>query len=285
VVSTVTWRAGGENLSDVASGLAFGGCLAALGAFLVEAIMVGAIAIGVIAFTDLERDVLQLLESFATAMESAGPGAQVDPGAVTAVLLEPLVLLSAFAVFGFGGPLAEELFKGAAALPRRPVTRYQAWFWGTAAGAGFGIVEAVTLGGLLTSGWIAGMLVRSVTMVMHATMSGAATLGWFAILQERRRTAGVVLLGAAIAGHMAWNSLVLGSVVAGVASALYSEPLLLTLASGFILALIALFVTIFLSFRVTAHKLGEEGARSGGLAGQTPPQTLVATESEGAPGL
>jgi preprotein translocase subunit SecG len=245
--------------------------VAATIALVIEAVLVVVLVVSVLGTTNIGDDAQELLKAAEQAMSSAGPGAQVDPNMVADILLQPAVLIAAFGLFGLAGPLAEELAKASGVAGRRPPTRYRAWFWGAAAGAGFGMTEAIALGGVLTTGWGAGMLVRAIAMVMHATMSGLAGLGWHAASIERRRGFGLFLLACAVGGHMAWNSLVLGSVVAGIASAAANMPALMGVASGAIFSLILLFFAIFLGFRVLARRLGEEEARARSVASGSEP--------------
>jgi hypothetical protein len=262
LVSTVSWRAGGEPATDVGAGLAYGGCIAASVALVLEGVAVMVAIVALFGVANLSGDAQELVTAVERALESAGPGGAVDPAMVADVVLQPALFVAALGVFGVAGPLIEELAKASGVAVRRPPSRYRAWFWGTAAGAGFGVTESVALGSMLTAGWVAGILIRAIAMIMHAGMSGLAGLGWHAAVTEQRRGAGLALVLIAIVGHMAWNTLVLGSVVAGIASAAFEQPGLMGVASAAIFGLIGLFVAIFLGFRLISQRLGAEEARA-----------------------
>ena len=99
------------------------------------------------------------------------------------------------------------------------------------------------------------MLVRVLSMLMHATFSGLMALGLYDLLQGRR-TFGIVGPTLAILGHGLWNSLVLGAVLSIVNMSQGAQP-----GAQFqtaVATLFILFAAILLTFRGLSRRLGRE---------------------------
>lgn len=110
-------------------------------------------------------------------------------------------------------PLVEEAFKGLAVrlTLSEGSTRFSAMVLGVAAGAAFGVMEALAYGLYAFSDpsldWWSLMLVRAGATVMHAFNTALVGLGWYAGLREGRWRRALAAYGAAVAIHAAWNAL------------------------------------------------------------------------------
>ncbi len=190
------------------------------------------------------RQTIEGLQALAQQLSEMGAfeAGDLDPSMI-APLLHPAIVLGLFLMLALLGPLVEELAKLLGLILRPPSCRAQAWAWGVACGAGFGILESVFFGAydLTASTWPAVILVRAVATVMHATMTGLAALGWYALRSEGRLLTGPVLIGLAVAGHGLWNGLALATGLFG----LLQRPVL---AGAALLALFLLWTAIFLGF-------------------------------------
>ena len=109
-------------------------------------------------------------------------------------------------------PLDEEFCKGFGVrlLKRHNPSRYQAFLWGLASGAGFGMVEANAYGaGAFNQSpyrWWDGVLLRGAASSLHALTSSIVGIGWFYLFRgSRKRFAGCYLL--AVSLHGSWNAL------------------------------------------------------------------------------
>ncbi|MGI8553038.1 MAG: PrsW family glutamic-type intramembrane protease [Dehalococcoidia bacterium] len=110
------------------------------------------------------------------------------------------------------GPLIEEFSKGFGVrfLRSNRPSRYQAFVFGLASGAGFAVVEAVEYGaGALGEDlhrWWDTMLLRGGSGALHALASGIVGLGWYQVFNgHRRRGAGLFLTAFGL--HGVWNGL------------------------------------------------------------------------------
>ncbi len=260
ILSTVTWRSGGESVRAVWSGLAYGGCVAASFALVFEAFALTTAAVAVFAVATVQGWDQALIDSGTKLMESLEAGGALDPGLVSDLVLRPAVIIAAIGLLGIVGPIGEELAKVSGVWARRPTTRYRAWFWGAAAGAGFGMTEAIALGSMVLDAWVGGMVVRAAAMLMHATMAGLAGLGWHALFVERRLARGLSLVAAAAAGHMLWNTLVVAAALFALLASRDGRPLWGVAASGAGFGLVAVFTLVFFLFRRLSSRLGREAA-------------------------
>jgi len=136
-------------------------------------------------------------------------------------LMRPSIALAIVGLLGLVGPLVEELAKLAGVVALGPRTRPRAFLAGAAVGAGFGVLEALLIGAAgLGPAWVLAILARAAATLMHATASGLAALGWFAVAAEGRARAGVGFVAASVALHAVWN---LGVVTAVLSSAAVAE--------------------------------------------------------------
>lgn len=110
------------------------------------------------------------------------------------------------------GPLIEEFSKGLGVrfLRSDRPSRYQAFIFGLASGAGFATVEAVEYGaGALSQNpnrWWDTMLLRGGSGSLHALASGIVGLAWYQVFQgQRKRGVGLFLI--AVGLHGTWNAL------------------------------------------------------------------------------
>ena len=110
------------------------------------------------------------------------------------------------------GPLIEEFSKGLGVrfLRSDRPSRYQAFIFGLASGAGFATVEAIEYGSLALSQdlnrWWDTMLLRGGSGSLHALASGIVGLAWYQVFQGRKvRGLGLFLI--AVGLHGTWNAL------------------------------------------------------------------------------
>ncbi|MFQ5459278.1 MAG: hypothetical protein ACE5EL_00640, partial [Anaerolineae bacterium] len=204
------------------------------------------------------------------AIESTRTGAPPDAASLSELLLRPVVLVAILGMLGALGPIAEELVKLGGVALRRPASRHRAWLFGVAAGAGFGVTEAIALGSMALDAWAASILVRATAMLMHATTTGLAGLGWYFAVAEGRRGPGLGLVAIAMATHMLWNTLVVTSAAAGMAASGGGPPWLDALAAAAVAGLVALFAAVLVTFRGVSRSLSPGAASSGPPAAEAP---------------
>jgi uncharacterized membrane protein len=148
----------------VAARAAYGGCVATTIAMLMELVLlvfVVVIVYLVLGATPEGREAIDAVSSALQAQSAPGAPETVDLTVFTDLLRQPAVLLAAFAVLGFLGPLIEESAKVGIVALRVPPLRSRAWVWGVAAGAGFGTIEAMALGTLALQAWPMSMVRNS----------------------------------------------------------------------------------------------------------------------------
>lgn len=194
--------------------LAWGGLGGVSLAFAIEVLVaLAALVVLSLWLTTARADLMEQLRAWALALQGGHAG---DPGDLISLLRSPW---TAFIVLGFVSllvPLVEEGTK-ALAVPLvagcgRRLSRVDAYLLGTAAGAGFALVEGVlngTLGLTSPAAWASAMLMRGAAATMHCAASGLAGLGWHAIIVDRHWY-GALLGLLAIILHGAWNSAALG---------------------------------------------------------------------------
>lgn len=131
------------------------------------------------------------------------PTEVLGKGPLLALLLTVIALI---------GPLNEEFWKsfGVRLLRDHRPSRYQAFLWGLASGAGFGMAEAheYSASALFNSPyrWWDTMLLRGGSSSLHALASGVAGIAWFHLFAgQKLRFAGLFLLSVGI--HSSWNAL------------------------------------------------------------------------------
>lgn len=227
VAGLVARGSGGARLATVLAGLTWGGLGATTIALVLEGIFL--LLIALIVVVGLQLDGGAALESageaLATLSTAESPESMVM--ALKTVIGLPGVVVAGFGIFALLGPAVEELAKLGGVVLAAPSSRQEALLRGVAVGAGFGLVETVLLGGsaigmpasaagggpqtaaIAQVGWPALMALRAVTTAMHAACSGAAALGWYAMSEQGRWSAGAFRIGLAILAHGLWNGLIL----------------------------------------------------------------------------
>jgi hypothetical protein len=236
IAGFVAHRSAPRPWHDAAAAIATGGCLVTTVAFTLE-MLAGGVLVAALFALGYGDGLLRIAQEVSAAADLEALDADV-----LGLLLDPAVLTAAFLLFAVAGPLVEEALKLLAANGLSPRTEPDAWFNGVAVGAGFGLLEGVTLGAAIPAGWLGVMLVRAVSTLMHAAVGGLAAWSWFRLRRGRR--GGATGVAAAFLAHMAWNGLVLGVVVATAQAG--GEPSVV--ASGLALSEIALFTTLFLGY-------------------------------------
>ena len=243
----------------VAARAAYGGCVATTIAMLMELVLlvfVVVIVYLVLGATPEGREAIDAVSSALQAQSAPGAPETVDLTVFTDLLRQPAVLLAAFAVLGFLGPLIEESAKVGIVALRVPPLRSRAWVWGVAAGAGFGTIEAMALGTLALQAWPMSMAMRGGATLMHATTTGLAALAVYALLAERKPARALVGFALAVAAHAAWNSLVLLAAAAGAHEAVADSGTAAGVISvTSVLLLGVLFVVIATAFSQVSRKV------------------------------
>ena len=269
-------RQDGVRAGAIGRGLAWGGLGATSIAFAGELIVGSALALVVwlaLGTTpgaqDAVSDVVgQLLQSVTT-LSPAAPGSL--EGLSLAPLLRPSIAAAAIGLLGLAGPLLEELAKLAGVILLRPRTRAEAFLYGVAVGAGFGVLEALLTGAAsIGPAWSLAIVARAAATLMHATTCGIAAVGWRR-LADGEAGAGTARIGLAVALHALWNLGVLGAVLAAAAVAEGVGPAALaTLAATSPLMVTLVFAFVLFAFTGMARRYGR--------AADAEPATLVAAD-------
>jgi hypothetical protein len=250
----VAWRTVPRTWIDALSGFAAGGCLAATGALLIELAAFVILAIAVYAWLEVRGDAAALTAALEKLAASGGSG-EIDP-ALWDLLLRPSVVIAGFALVAVIAPAIEETLKLAMAAARHPASAADAWWWGVVVGAGFGLVEGMGMASMAAEGWAITMIVRAIDSIMHATLTGSSSLGWFELRHGAPRGRALLRIAAAYLGHMLWNTLVFGAAAAGLLVATGRGPSVLEpLAGAATLGVVLVFAAIFMGYRAVTRAL------------------------------
>ncbi len=241
------------------TGLAYGSCGAATAALAIEAVLAG--VLGVVCYLALNSspEGQAVLETLRRLADASIEGAEPDAAVVGRLLVQPAILVAVFGLMGLLGPFVEETVKMAGVAARGPKNVAHAWSWGVAAGAGFGMTEAVVLGAMSITAWPPAMLLRASATLMHATMTGVAAVGWYRAVSEGRWRRGLATLALAVLGHMAWNILVLVAAMAQASTQLGGPPWTGTVAAASSVGLVVLLAGIVFSFVAKSVTYGPRG--------------------------
>jgi hypothetical protein len=163
-----------------------------------------------------------------------------DPMAVLRALMSPGIVLGLGLLVAAVIPLIEEFIKSLGApingVVQGRLTRAQAFAFGVIAGVGFSFVEALFYAAQqLPHSWATGVVLRSLTAVIHGAATGLFALGWYEVAAGRPARFLPYAAGG-IAIHAVWNGLSGLTVVAGLATMDGSQAMM---AAGGIGAIIA----------------------------------------------
>jgi hypothetical protein len=163
-----------------------------------------------------------------------------DPMAVLRALMSPGIVLGLGLLVAAVIPLIEEFIKSLGApingVVQGRLTRAQAFAFGVIAGVGFSFVEALFYAAQqLPHSWATGVVLRSLTAVIHGAATGLFALGWYEVAAGRPARFLPYAAGG-IAIHAVWNGLSGLTVVAGLATMDGSQAIM---AAGGIGAIIA----------------------------------------------
>jgi hypothetical protein len=170
----------------------------------------------------------------------------------------PIVSTGLFLVVGFLAPLIEEIFKPFAIwfLLKRPLRNYEGFSLGLISGGAFTLLESAgMILQLNASDWLAAVLLRAATGVLHIGLSGLVGFGVTRNWNRKRYGKGVLYILAAVLLHGVWNSLAL---LSGYSSIL-SQNSLIFVNSGIIdifvlVSMIAVFLLIItINLKINAH--------------------------------
>lgn len=199
----IRWR---EVLAQLGSG-AFLGTTAA---FMLEAILLIALALVAVMIIALTPGGIERLQTLLSGFRS--PEGFPDPDLWLALLRSPWMI--ALVLFGMAvaAPAIEEAVKALGVLLmsyRRP-SRTRAFLWGVAGGAGFALAEGLLNSVLVLAEprlWAWPILARAGTAVSHCLGGGLMGLGWQTLLGGRRRWRVLGYYALAVALHGLWNAL------------------------------------------------------------------------------
>lgn len=205
---------------------AYGGVLATLVSIVLEAgmfVLIFLLAATGTALLPGGAASLTRWEEILQIVEASGDLAALRPG-MTPPLLLGVGLLLAGAV-----PLIEEIVKSLASLAyRTPVgarTRARVFMVGVMAGAGFSFTEALFYAAQpLPEQWLQSVLLRGLTVVIHAASTGLVALGWYD-LRTRASLGALRYLVVGFAIHGLWNGLSGMLVMVGLRSGLVGAEL------------------------------------------------------------
>ncbi len=163
-----------------------------------------------------------------------------DPMAVLRALMSPGIVLGLGLLVAAVIPLIEEFIKSLGApingVVQGRLTRAQAFAFGVIAGVGFSFVEALFYAAQqLPHSWATGVVLRSLTAVIHGAATGLFALGWYEVAAGRPARFLPYAAGG-IAIHAVWNGLSGLTVVAGLATMDGSQAMMAAGGIGAILA-------------------------------------------------
>ncbi|MFN8472354.1 MAG: PrsW family glutamic-type intramembrane protease [Anaerolineae bacterium] len=197
----------------------YGGVVATLLAFVIELMLVVVVIIVGFLIASVSPNWLGL-DSLAPALQSN------DPGVLSGILRNPIILALAFLGLGVAGPIIEEAAKAGSMIfwSHWEPTRNRALVWGLASGLGFALTEGM-LNSILSVGLDATgvvLFVRAGASLMHGMTTAIVGLGWWRTYTTRRPWPIIGAFILAVAIHGFWNIAVLGRVALGPAPAVAS---------------------------------------------------------------
>ena len=185
--------------------------------------------------------------------ELQDPAWQRDITNLLDLMLSPVAVVSALALFSVPVPLIEEAFKtlatGLAGRWVRPQPA-RSFLWGVAGGVGFALVENL-LGGALggAEGWAAGSVSRLGATAMHCLTGGLVGWGWGQFWAARKPLRLLGCYAAAVTIHGVWNALAVGMGFLSASALVYEEGSLRFALVGFgMLALVGLLGLLTVAF-------------------------------------
>lgn len=158
-------------------------------------------------------DLLLLLQSSAL----GDPSSEAElMQAASDLLSQPLVIAILLGYLALLVPMIEEVLKSITIWPllRGPLTANQAFVGGALGGAGYALFESLFLA-QPGADWLATMLARTGTPLIHAFNTGLVSLGLYMAFKRRKWLRLPVFYGLAVALHGLWNFLALGVGLAG----------------------------------------------------------------------
>jgi len=180
------------------------------------------------------------------------PDGRIDPALWEPLLRHPMIILILLIGAGLVVPLIEEAVKSllpAVAGSWQRSSIQGLFLWGVAGGAGFAMLEGVINGGLSLPAWGVAALLRVGSSAMHCLGAGLTGWGWGEVWARGRWSRLILAYLLAVALHGAWNTIVIGMVLASVVLtdktlagliALAAAGGLLLLTVGMVVALLAL---------------------------------------------
>ena len=189
--------------------LAYGGLGATLVAAAIEMILViVAVVVGLIVASMMPGGEARL--QALSDLLNQGSGMQ-DFSWALPILHSPLVVTIIGVFVAVLVPLIEETAKSLPVLSAPPAPSHlrRARFFaaGVFAGLGFSLTEALFYAAQqLPDAWANGVLLRALTVLIHATATGMMALGWYEVKSHRGRQAALYLLGG-VSIHAVWNGL------------------------------------------------------------------------------
>ncbi|MEZ4768179.1 MAG: hypothetical protein R2844_07095 [Caldilineales bacterium] len=193
---------------DLAAQFAFGAVAATAIAITLESLAAGgAMVAGMVGVTLLPGGA-ENLQALAELMQN--PAVMTSPELLLETISAPALVVGLGLLVAVATPMIEEIVKSLGvplAARLRPVSRAQAFTFGLIAGAGFSLTEALFYGlAGLPHEWVAPVLTRAATVVIHGAATGLLGIAWYEALHGR--TGRFVLYAAAGIGlHGLWNTL------------------------------------------------------------------------------